>query len=191
MERMRKLFLSCLLFVASGWVSAQSLEKTSPETSRCHVFIDDQNIWTVEILEDPNGDIVPILNIITFSPGGWDFRPQEIYIYNQQGKAATVERFSMYTGVPGEDYLMQYLKIRGNSFIGLDLLGEFDDFTEPTRVAIDLGEDRFQLKPLDCIDYDALAEKIDRINVDSPNLWEDFDVLQIKFLGEKLLRPEQ
>jgi len=190
MERMRKLFLSCLLFVASGWVSAQSLEKTSPEASRCHVFIDDQNIWTVEILEDPNGDIVPILNIITFSPGGWDFRPQEIYIYNQQGKAATVERFSMYTGVPGEDYLMQYLKIRGNSFIGLDLLGEFDDFTEPTRVAIDLGEDRFQLKPLDCIDYDALAEKIDRINVDSPNLWEDFDVLQIKFLGEKMLRPE-
>jgi len=97
----------------------------------------------------------------------------------------------MYTGVPGEDYLMQYLKVRGKSFIGLDLLGEFDDFTEPTRIAIDLGEDRFELEALDCVDYDALAEKIDRINVDSPNLWEDFDVLQIKFLGEKMLRPEQ
>ena len=187
---MRKLFLGCLLFVASGWVSAQSLEKASPEVSRCHAFIDDQNIWTVEILEDPKGEIVPILNIITFSLGGWDFRPQEIYIYNQQGEEAVVERFSMYTGVPGEDYLMQYLKIRGDSFIGLDLLGQFDEFSEPTRIAIDLGEDRFQLEALDCIDYDALVEKIDRINVDSPNLWEDFDVLQIKFLGEKTLRPE-
>lgn len=186
---MRKLFLSCLLFLASGWASAQSLETSSPESSRCHVFLDDQNIWTVEIVEDPQGVIVPILNIITFSPGGWDFRPQEVYIYNQEGQEATVERFSMYTGVPGEDYLMQYLKVRGNSFIGLDLLGEFDNFAEPTRVVIDLGDDRFQLEPVECLDFEALVEKIDQVNFNSPNLWEDFEVLQIEFMGQKMPRP--
>ena len=35
-----------------------------------------------------------------------------------------------------------------------------------------------------------LAEKIDRVNFDSPNIWEDYEVLQIKFLGEKSLRPQ-
>ena len=188
MEPMQKLFLSFLLFLASGWVSGQSLEKPSPQSSRCHVFIDDQNIWTVEILEDPGGAIVPILNIITFSPGRWDLRPRQIYIYNQESQEAEVEAFSMDTG--SEPIRMQYLNVLGHSFIGLDLLGQFDDFTEPTRIAIDLGEDRFQLEPLDCIDYDGLAAKIDKINLESPNLWEDFDVLQIEFLGEKMLKPE-
>mgnify|MGYP004185357639 CR=1 FL=1 len=37
----------------------------------------------------------------------------------------------------------------------------------------------------------ALAEKIDRVNFDSPNIWEDYEVLQIEFLGEKSLRPQE
>ena len=101
-----------------------------------------------------------------------------------------VEKFSMDTGVPGEPYRMEYLAVKGKSFIGLDLLGKFENFVEPTRVVIDLGEDRFQLQPLACMEFNALAEKIDRVNFDSPNIWEDYEVLQIKFLGEKSLRPQ-
>jgi hypothetical protein len=95
----------------------------------------------------------------------------------------------MDTGVPGEPYLMEYLRVLGNSFLGLDLLGEFDDFSEPTKIVIDLGEDRFQLEPLACMDFEALAGKIDQINFNSPNLWEDFEVLRIEFMGQKMPLP--
>ena len=186
---MKQLAIGVMLFLPV-WVSAQSVPQRVPEVSRCHVFIDDQNIWTLEMVEEPDGTTVPILNIITFSRGAWDFRPRQIHIYNQENEQAGVEKFSMDTGVPGEPYLMEYLSVRGNSFIGLDLLGRFDSFVEPARVAIDLGDDRFQLQLLDCMDFDALAERIDQINFDSPNIFEDFEVLQIEFLGEKSLRPE-
>ncbi len=185
---MKKLFLSCLLLLSCSWVSGQALQRESPESSRCHVFIDDQNIWTLEILVQRSGAIVPIVNSITFSPGEWDFRPREIHLYNRD-KETRAEKFSMDTGLPGEPYLMEYLRVLGNSFIGLDLLGEFDDFVEPTQVVIDLGEDRFQLEPLECMDFEALAGKIDQINFNSPNLWEDFEVLQIEFMGQKMPPP--
>jgi hypothetical protein len=187
---MKKLFLSCLLFLFFGWVSAQSPQRQSPEPSRCHVFIDDQNIWTLEVIEDRGGAIIPIINIITFSPGEWDFRPREIRLYSGD-QEARAEKFSMDTGVPDEPYLMEYLRVLGNSFIGLDLLGKFDNFAEPTQVVIDLGEDRFQLEPLECMDFEALAGKIDQINFNSPNLWEDFEVLQIEFMGQKMPVPPE
>ena len=185
---MKKLFLSCLLFLFCSWVSGQPLQREPPESSRCHVFIDDQNIWTLEIIQDRGGEIVPIVNIITFSRGAWDFRPREIHFYNGD-QETRAEKFSMDTGVPGEPYLMEDLRVLGNSFLGLDLLGEFDDFSEPTKIVIDLGEDRFQLEPLACMDFEALAEKIDQINFNSPNLWEDFEVLRIEFMGQKMPLP--
>jgi len=185
---MKKLFLSCLLFLFCSWLSGQALQSGSPESSRCHVFIDDLNIWTLEIIEDRSGEIVPIVNIITFSPGEWDFRPREIHFYDGD-QETRAERFSMDTGVPGEPYLMEYLRVLGRSFIGLDLLGTFDDFAEPTQVVIDLGEDRFQLEPLECMDFEALAGKIDQINFNSPNIWEDFEVLRIEFMGQKMPLP--
>ena len=185
---MKKLFLSCLLFLFCSWVSGQPLQREPPESSRCHVFIDDQNIWTLEIIQDRGGEIVPIVNIITFSRGEWDFRPREIHFYNGD-QETRAEKFSMDTGVPGEPYLREYLRVLGNSSLGLDLLGEFDDFSEPTKIVIDLGEDRFQLEPLACMDFEALAGKIDQINFNSPNLWEDFEVLRIEFMGQKMPLP--
>ena len=190
-ERMKKVLVTLAALLSPLWISAQTIPSRAPESSACHVFLDDQNIWTLETLQEPDGTTIPILNIITFSPGAWDFRPREVHIHNRDNQEAMVEKFSMDTGVPGEPYLMEYLSVKGNSFIGLDLLGRFDDFVEPARVVIDLGEDRFELQVLDCLDFNALAEKIDQVNFDSPNIWEDYEVLQIEFLGEKSLRPQE
>ena len=132
--------------------------------------------------------IVPIINILTFSPGEWDFRPREIHLYNRD-QETRAEKFAMDTGVPEEPYLTEYLRVLGNNIIGLNLLGDFDDFAESTQVVIDLGEDRFQLEPLECMDFEALAGKIGRINFNSPNIWEDFEVLQIEFMGQKMPLP--
>ena len=82
------------------------------------------------------------------------------------------------------------MPVLGNSFIGLELLGSFNDFAEPASVSIDLGENRFELKSVDCAEFERLAEKINRINVDSPDVREDFEVLEINPLGRIDLKPE-
>ena len=151
---MKKLFLSCLLFLFCSWVSGRALQRESPESSRCHVFIDDQNIWTLEIIQDRGGEIVPIVNIITFSRGEWDFRPREIHFYNGD-QETRAEKFSMDTGVPGEPYLMEYLRVLGNSFSRSGPVGRNSTifFRTHKKIVIDLGEDRFQLEPLACMDF--------------------------------------
>ena len=163
----------------------------NPSVSRCHVFIDQKNIWTLETIVTPGGEIIPILNIVTLSTGKWEFRPRQIHIFNMSGSRAHITKMAMDTGSLGESYLTTYLFIRGNSLIGLELLGNFNHFAEPASVSIDLEKNRFKLKSIDCADFEHLTEKINRINLNSPNVSEDFEVLQINPLGSIDPRPQQ
>lgn len=159
------------------------------EPSRCHVFIDEENIWTLEMVRDKNHKRVPLMNIITLSQGKWEFRPPQVRILDASGKEARVKRFSIDTGVPDAPYPTEFMTVQGNSFIGLDLVGNFEDFGEPSQVVIDLGKNRFILQPLDCLEYDTLAEKINSINIDSPDIRDDFEVLKISTAGIRKARP--
>jgi hypothetical protein len=164
---------------------------THPPVSRCHVFIDQKNIWTLETIVTPGEEIIPILNIITLSPGKWEFRPRQIHIFNKSGSRAHITKMAMDTGPLGESYLTTYLFIRGNSLIGLELLGNFNNFAEPANVLIDLEKNQFRLKPIDCVNFEHLTKKINRINLNSPNIWEDFEILQINPLGSIDPQPQQ
>ncbi|MBI4444482.1 MAG: hypothetical protein HY645_01130 [Acidobacteria bacterium] len=170
-------------------VSAQTLKQPPPEASRCHAFVDYENVWTFEMVQNREGERVPILNIITLSEGEWDFRLEQIQIVNKQGKRAQVKKFSLDTGDPQKPYETNYLKILGNSFIGLDLQGEFDDFAEPAHVLIDLGDQRFELVPIESGRFDEMAEKINQVNFDSPNVKEDFNILKIEPIGKRSPKP--
>jgi hypothetical protein len=65
----------------------------------------------------------------------------------------------------------------------LDLAGDFEGFHELSEAAIDLGDHRFVLQPIDCLDFEALAERINQVNVDSPDLRQDYAVLKIDLMG--------
>lgn len=185
---MKKAVSVVLLLFTSAW--GQSKDKAPPETSRCHIFIDNENIWTLEMVQSGSGERVPILNIVTLTAGKWDLRPGQIQIYNKQGKKTEIKKFSMDTGVPDEPYITEYLKVLGNSFIGIDLKANFEDFAEPSRVFIDLGDQRFELQPMDCLQFDMVAEKINNVNFDSPNVKEDFYILKIEHIGKKGPKPK-
>ena len=172
-----------------GTVAGQQLKK-QVDLSSCHAFIDYENIWTIEIVRTQSADAVPILNIITFTPGEWDLRPNQVHVFDTEGSEAEVKRFSIDTGVADDPYDTKYLKVLGNSFIGIDLLGEFEGFQESPRVAIDLGHLRFELKPLDCNWFERIAEQINKINFNSPHIQEDFEILRIEHLGNKVPRPK-
>jgi len=130
-------------------------------------------------------DPIPILNIITFTDGEWDFRPEHIHLISSSGAEAEIERFSIDTGVPGDPYIVHYLKVLGNSFIGMDLAGEFGGFQILDEVSVDLGDTQFILEPIDCLEYENVARQVNLINYESPNIREDFEVLKIKFKGKR------
>ena len=181
---MYKLFSLFTGLVLCASLSAQPNSGDIPAVSNCHIFVDEQNIWTLEMIEE-----TPVLNFITLSQGRWDFAPAQVHIYDQNDNQARVERFSMDRG-DGESIIRIFLRVLGKSFMGVDLVGEFEGFGEPKRVLIDLGRDRFVLQPISCGNFDALAQKIDRINVNSPDIFQDFQILQITPMGDRDRRPE-
>ena len=75
--------------------------------------------------------------------------------------------------------------VLGGSFLGMDLEGSFTDHSEPKEVVIQLGDDEFHLQPIDCLDYEALAERINQINFNTPDVEEDFEVLGVSLLGTR------
>jgi hypothetical protein len=187
---MKTLLIPLLFISLSAPVAGQTPETAKLEPSRCHIFIDYQNIWTLEMVEGSKGGRVPILNIITFTKGEWELRPQQIHIHNKRGREARIERFSIDTGIADEPYLTPVLRVLAFSFIGVDLVGQFKDYEEPHRVTIDLGDDRFELVPVPCLEYDTLAEKINGLNFESPDIREDFAVLKLEPRGRKSARPK-
>jgi len=177
-----------------GWLALGAVQTAAPaeppkaEPTACHLFIDHQYIWTVEVLKDSAGKPAPILNIITFLEGQWDLRPPDIHLFNPNDVEAEIEKFAIDTGVPGDPYIVRYLKVHGDSFIGIDLMGDFEGFEKLSRVSIDLGETRFLLEPIDCLDFENTARQIDQINYDSPDIRQDFEVLGISYKGKREAR---
>ena len=186
---MSRVFHLLLLVLFLGTVAGQQLKKPV-DVSSCHAFIDYENIWTLEIVRTQNDAPVPILNTITFTTGEWDLRPDQVHVFDKEGSEAEVKHFSIDTGVANEPYDTKYLKVLGNSFIGVDLLGKFEGFEKSPQVSIDLGHMRFQLKPLDCTLFERLVQQINNINFNSPNIQEDFEILRIEHLGKKVPRPK-
>lgn len=186
---MKKGLTALMVLVAGSLVWGQSAAPAAPEASRCHAFIDTDFIWTLEMVQEPSGRLTPILNIVTLIRGQWEFRPNQVRIYGRSGREATLQRFSIETGA--DPYVTEYFKVLGNSFIGLDLIGSFEDeFAEPSRVAIDLGNDQFELQVLGCLEFDRLVDQINQINFDSPRIEDDFEVLRIEPVGKREYRPQ-
>jgi hypothetical protein len=175
-----------LLLLLSPWLAAQGTGGAG--ASACHIFVDHQFIWTLEILRSPGGRVTPILNIVTLAAGQWDLRPRDIHLVNEGNREAEIERFSLDTGVTDDPYYLHYLKVHGNSFIGMDLIGNFDGFEVVREAVIDLEETRFILELVDCLDFERMAHQINQINYDSPDIREDFEVLRIQFKGKREVR---
>lgn len=184
---MKRLLVTLFVtFWCSLSLFAQRENPEKVEASRCHVFIDHEYIWTLEMVESGRAP-TPILNIITFGEDEYPLKPEQIHLYNARHREAKVEKFSIDTGE--EPYVTNYLMVLGGSFLGMDLEGSFSDHSEPTEVVIDLGGDEFHLQPIDCLDFETLAGKINQVNFNTPNVEEDFKVLEISNLGTRKKAP--
>ena len=182
---MRPHCLTLLLLLLCGPIVATN---ELAAASRCHVFIDYQFIWTLELVQTPYGSYTPILNIVTFKEGQWDLRPNQIHLISAQGEEAEIKQFSIDTGVPGEPYIVQYLKVQGGSFIGMDLIGDFEGIEELDQASIELGNSLFYLESMDCMEYEGVVHRVNQINFESPDIRQDYDVLKVELRGRREAR---
>jgi hypothetical protein len=186
---MNKVFL--LIFLLSSTaelLGVQEADPNQPKKSRCHVFVDYQFIWTLEMVDGGGETPIPVVNIVTFAKGQWDLRPEQVHLFANRRREAEIKRFSLDTGVAGNPYLVQYLKVLGESFIGMDLIGDFGGFLELSQVSFDLGDNRFVLEPIDCLQFETLVSKINQVNFDSPDLRQDYSVLNLSLHGKREAR---
>ena len=182
------LLLLVFLSLEADTLAQTQADRTEPQKSRCHVFIDYQFIWTLEMVDGEAGTPTPVVNIVTFLDGQWDLRPKQVHLFANRRREAEIKRFSLDTGVAGDPYLVQYLKVLGESFIGMDLVGDFSGFEELSQVSFDLGDDRFVLEPVDCLQYETIVERINQVNFDSPDLRQDYSVLNLSLYGKREAR---
>ena len=167
---------------------AQTIKPQAVESSKCHVHVGYEFIWTFEVV---NG--TPVVNVITFTEGEWMLRPEQIVVggTDPRRRGARIRRFSIDTGVQGDPFNITFLRVHGNSFFGFDLLGDFSKYQEPAHVAVDLGNYRYELQPVDCLDFEMLVAKISQVNFNSPDVRDDYRVLGIMLIGRRSPRPRR
>jgi len=159
------------------------------ERSACHIFIDAKYIWTVEVIMESEGAPIPVMNLLTFGSQRTSLRPRQIHIYNEVSRKPDIERLAIDTGVDGDPYVTNFINVQPDSFIAFDLVGDFGGFEEPDRITVDLGEIEYNLEAIDCSDFEILVNRINQINFDSPDVRQDYDLLDIYHMGQK--RPRR
>lgn len=159
---------------------SQPLSGEIPKVSRYFAYIDGEVIWTVENSQGQP----PILNIVTFSDVTSPLRPAQIRIYDPRGKRLEVRELKIETGDPKDPYRTKNLRVLGRSFIGVLIEMKDAGFDEASRVEIHWNGRVYELTPLNALDFNILAEKINNININSPDIRDDFRVLKLETLGK-------
>ena len=179
-----------LIMLLTGSVYGQSrdiqgLPFNEVERSACHVFIDTEYIWTVEVIMESEGTPIPVMNLITFGSQRSSLRPRQIHIYNEVSRKPDIERLAIDTGVDGDPYIANFINVQPGSFIAFDLVGDFGGFEEPDRITVDLGETEYNLAAINCVDFEILVNRINQVNFDSPDIRHDYELLDIHHMGQK------
>ena len=77
------------------------------------------------------------------------------------------------------------IAVHSRSSFGVRLDGDFGDTRQLYGANIRVGDDDFHLVPLSRFDFEALALKVNRLNLGSPDFSDDWRVLKIEPMGER------
>jgi hypothetical protein len=165
-----------LAFAFSLW-GAQEPEKAS---KRHFIFLDQEFIFTLELVQAG----VPILNFVNLGSGNYHLQAPEVRIISGI-KLYRPRLFDVETSDRRDPLRVGSLKIHPHSSFGVTLMGDLSQVTEIDRVTIQIGTDQFNLQSISAKAFDALSQKIGNINLLSPDIREDFRVLELQPLGQR------
>ena len=175
--------------IAAGFFTHPVLSVQESESSSYHLFLDYDFAVTLEVLVDGK-QVTPILNIIAFGGGSWEIFPPDVKILSEKGQYMTDFRFSFDTGDGSQPYVTTYLKIAGGEYVGVDLIGDFRDYKEPKLARIRIGNEWFDLKPVEPEAFDEVLNGLNQLDLRDPDLLTAFEKLGIPLIGSRILIDE-
>jgi hypothetical protein len=177
------LLLLWLSFMAQ--LPADTADRVAPEPqslskSAYFAFVDRDFIFTVEIVKPG----IPLLNFLSMTEQDVRLQAKNVRFTLENRKAAA-KTLAIETGEFSQAITAVVLTIHPRSSFGVRVNGEFDNASEFLGAAIRLGSEELRLAPLARFDFEILVAKVNQINLGSPDFREDWQVLQLRRLGER------
>jgi hypothetical protein len=155
-------------------------ENPALEKSACFAFVDHDYIFTLEIVEPG----VPILNFVSMTDTKANLLAKNIRL-KFENRAIAGQVLVIEGGDFQQPMVLSTLTMQPRSSFGVRINGDFGQAKELFGVTIRLGVEDFKLVPLNSYDFDALEQKVNRLNLRSPDFSEDFRVLRLQLLGTR------
>jgi len=173
-----------LLLVCQATAPAPALRKPGPaaplERSAYFAFVDRDFIFTVELVRPG----VPLFNFVSMVDTAFQLSANQVRLTLDVRKVPA-KFFMVDTGNPKEPLIVPSLTVRPRSSFGVRLQGDFEGAKEVDGATVRVGDEDFKLVPLTSFDFENLALKINRLNLDSPDFTDDWRVLKIETMGSR------
>ena len=154
--------LSLFLIVAGNPLQADA------SGAKAFAFVNTQYLITAEVASS-HGFVLNFFNLSDFVIVA---QPNEFIYKGASGRFYIGQVFDKETkDTKGEAYKYSAsFLLKGHSFAGLTILGDFREMDKIEELSIRIGAKRFYMQPLDKIEFDQLAAKIENgLDLKSPN----------------------
>jgi hypothetical protein len=155
-------------------------ENSPLEKSAYFAFADRDYIFTIEMVEPG----VPILNFVSMADKDINLLAKNIRL-TLPNRKAVAKVLSIEAGDFQQPMIRSSLTMHPRSSFGFRIDGDFGDAKELYGATIQLGGEDFKLVPLRSYDFEALVQKVNRLNLDSPDFNDDWRVLRLQLLGTR------
>lgn len=142
----------------------QALAQNGPKT---FAFVNKQYVITAEVASAHTF----IVNFINLSDFVIVIQPNEFIYKGASGRFYIGQVYEMkHKDARGEDqrYRASYL-LKGHSFVGLTIVGSFHELDQIEELSIRIGAKRFYLQPLEKMNFEQLAAKINNLDLENPS----------------------
>ncbi len=169
-----------LVIIALLQNTAPKLENKPLDKSPYFAFVDREYIFTVEIVRPG----VPIFNFVSMVDKDENLLAKQVRLTLDNRKVPGTF-FLVDTGDPKEPVIVPSVRMRPKSAFGVRLQGEFGEEKELLGVSVLIGNEDFKLVPLSSFDFENLVLKVNRLNLASPDLSDDWRVLKLENMGSR------
>ena len=163
------------------WLIQASPRTLRAESAKTFAFVNPSYIITAELATE-HTFVVNFINlsdfVIVVQPMDFIYRSASGHYYI--GQVYELEHAD--TRGEMQNYSASIL-LRAHSFAGLNVVGLFKEQDQIEELSVRIGSQRFYMEPMEKIQFDQLARKIETLDLDSTNVAEMFRTANIQQRG--------
>ncbi len=150
------------------------------DKSAYFAYVDREFIFTIEIVKPG----VPLFNFVSMVDNENRLIAENIRL-TLGNRKSSVKLFAIETSDFQRPMSVVSIVMHPRSSFGFRLDGNFGNARELYGATIRMGKEDFGLVPLTQFDFELLVQKVNRINLGSPDFSEDWRVLRLEVLGSR------